>query len=98
FEPGAAQPDPGGLELARGAADIRAPSGRSFRRPEGEPVALAQIPGKDLDHIVVASLGGDLEAEIDREWEAEPAVVAGVLADRVDPAGGVGDDALGHGR
>ena len=98
LEPGAAQPKPRRLELGSGAPDVGAPPARAFPRPEQEAVALAEVAGESLDHLLLDWLGRDLEAAIERERKAEPAVVVGVFADQVDSSRGERGHALGHGR
>ena len=76
-------------QLRRRAAHQQPPAlgGASFRA-KFEAVALAEIAARGLDRVPCSGLGGDRDASLDREREAEAVVVVGVLADQVDPPRG----------
>ena len=57
-----------------------------------------QIERSGVDHPGLGSLGHDGHAPLDRERQAEPEVVVGVLADQVDAAGAARRDPLGRHR
>ena len=80
-----------GGELGHRAAHEGTPAARGWRGVEREAVLLADVESARHDLLAVARLSPHRDPEADRERQAEPGVVVGVLADEVDAPGCEGD-------